>query len=46
MAAMPLLNRQPETPYVRGLLIVLALILLATVLRYFDFFVHEVFGLR
>jgi hypothetical protein len=46
MAAMPLLNRQPESPYVHGLLIVLALILLATVLRYFHFFVHEVIGLR
>lgn len=46
MAAMPLLNRLPETPYVRGLLIVLALILLATVLRYFPFFVHQVMGVK
>jgi len=46
MAAMPLLNRRPETPYVRGLLVVLGLILLFTALRYSHFFVHEVLGLR
>jgi hypothetical protein len=46
MAAMPLLNRQPETPYIQGLLIVLAIILLATVLRYLPFFLHEILGVR
>jgi hypothetical protein len=46
MAAMPVLNRQPETPYIHGLLIVLALILLATALRYFSFFAHQVLGWR
>jgi hypothetical protein len=46
MAAMPILNRQPETPYIQGLLVLLALILLATVLRYFPFFWHEVVGFR
>ena len=43
---MPLLNRQPETPYIKGLLVVLALILLVSVLRYFPFFLHQVLGLR
>jgi hypothetical protein len=46
MAAMPLLNRLPEAPYVRGLLVLLALILLATALRYFPFFLHEVMGVK
>jgi hypothetical protein len=46
MAAMPILNRQPETPYIQGLLVLLALILLATALRYFPFVWHEVLGLR
>jgi hypothetical protein len=46
MSAMPLLNRQPETPYIRGLLIVLGLILLLAVFRYFPFFLHQVLGVR
>jgi len=46
MAAMPLLNRLPEAPLVRGLLILLALILLVTALRYFPYFVREVLGMR
>jgi hypothetical protein len=46
MAAMPLLNRQPETPYIRGLLVLLGLILLVSALRYLPFFLHQVLGLR
>jgi hypothetical protein len=46
MAAMPLLNREPETPYTLGLLIVLGLILATAALRYFPFFLHQVFGVR
>ena len=46
MAAMPLLNRRPEAPYVQGLLVILGLILLAAALRYFPFFLHEVLGVR
>ena len=46
MGAMPMLNRQPETPYIQGLLVLLALILLATVLRYLPFFLHEVVRFR
>jgi hypothetical protein len=43
---MPLLNRQPEAPYIQGLLVVLGLILLGTAVRYWPFFVHEVLGVR
>ncbi len=46
MAAMPLLNRRPEAPYVQGLLIILGLILLAAALRYFPFLWQEVLGVR
>jgi hypothetical protein len=46
MNTMPLLNRQPETPYIRGLLIVLGLILFVSGLRYFPFFLHQVLGVR
>jgi hypothetical protein len=46
MTAMPLLNRQPETPYILGLLVVLALIIVIAVLRYFPFFLHQVLGVR
>jgi hypothetical protein len=46
MIAMPFLSRQPETPYIVGLLIILGLILLIAALRYFPFFLHQVFGLR
>jgi hypothetical protein len=46
MTAMPILNRQPETPYTMGLLIVLGLILVAAAVRYFPFFLHQVFGVR
>ena len=46
MAAMPLLNRQPEAPYIRGLLVILGLILAVSVLRYFPFFLHEILGVR
>ena len=46
MAAMPLLNRQPETPYIRGLLVVLGLIMAVAALRYFPFFLREILGVR
>jgi hypothetical protein len=46
MTAMPLLNRQPETPYILGLLVVLALVIVIAVLRYFPFFLHQVLGVR
>jgi hypothetical protein len=43
---MPILNREPETPSTLGLLIVLGLILVIAVVRYYPFFLHEVFGVR
>jgi hypothetical protein len=43
---MPILNRQPETPYTMGLLIVLGLIMVATAIRYCPFFLHQVFGVH
>lgn len=43
---MPILNRLPEIPYIKGLLVVLALILLISVFRYPAFFMHEVLELR
>lgn len=43
---MPILNRQPETPYTMGLLIVLGLIMAAAATRYYPFFLHQVFGVR
>jgi hypothetical protein len=46
MTAMPILNRQPEAPYIQGLLIVLGLIMAGAAVRYFPFFLHEVFGVR
>ena len=46
MTAMPLLNRQPETPYILGLLVVLGLIVVIAALRYFPFFLHQVLGVR
>jgi hypothetical protein len=46
MAAMPLLNREPETPYALGLLIALGLIMTVAVVRYFPFFLHEILGVR
>jgi hypothetical protein len=46
MTAMLLLNRQPETPYILGLLVVLGLILVIAALRYFPFFLHQVLGVR
>lgn len=46
MAAMPLLNREPETPYVKGLLIILGVILVVAAVRYSPFFLHDVFGVR
>jgi hypothetical protein len=46
MAAMPLLNREPETPYIWGLLTILALVMLIAVIRYLPFFLHQVLGLR
>jgi hypothetical protein len=46
MSAMPILNRQPETPYILGLLVVLALIVAVAVFRYFPFFLHQVLGVR
>jgi hypothetical protein len=46
MTAMPLLNRQPETPHIQGLLVVLALILLIAALRYPQFFLHQILGAR
>jgi hypothetical protein len=46
MAAMPILNRQPEAPYAVGLLIILGLILLVASIRYLPFFLHQALGLR
>jgi hypothetical protein len=46
MTAMPILNRQPETPYAMGLRIVLGLIMVVAALRYFPFFLHQIFGVR
>ena len=46
MAAMPLLNRQPEAPYIRGLLVILGIILAISALRYLPFFLHNVLGVR
>jgi hypothetical protein len=46
MAAMPLLNREPETPYVLGLLLVLALILVIAALRYPAFSLYQILGVR
>jgi hypothetical protein len=46
MTAMPLLNRQPETPQTLGLLIVLGLIMVVATLRYFPFFLHQILGVR
>jgi hypothetical protein len=46
MAAMPLLNRKPETPYTVGLLLILGMILLIAVLRHPPFFLHEIPGVR
>ena len=43
---MPLLNREPEIPYILGLLIVLALIMGIAVLRYPPFFLHQILGVR
>jgi hypothetical protein len=43
---MPLLNRQPETPHALGLLMVLGLIMLAAMLRYFPFFLRQIFGVQ
>ena len=46
MAAMPLLNRQPEAPYIRGLLVVLGIILAISVVRYLPFFLRTILGVR
>jgi hypothetical protein len=46
MAAMPLLNRQPETPYIQGLLVVLGLMMVVAAIRYFPFFLREILGVR
>lgn len=46
MAAMPILNREPEMPYTLGLLIVLCVIFAVAAIRYFPFFLHQVFGVR
>jgi hypothetical protein len=46
MTAMPILNRQPETPYTVGLLIILGLIMLIAAVHYFPFFLHQVLGVR
>jgi hypothetical protein len=43
---MPLLNREPEAPYALGLLLILGMILLVAAVRYFPFFLHDVFGVR
>jgi len=43
---MPILNREPEVPYILGLLVVLGLVMLIAAIRYFPFFLHEVFGVR
>jgi hypothetical protein len=44
MATMPILNREPEIPYTLGLLIVLGLIMVTAMVRYFPFFLHQVLG--
>jgi hypothetical protein len=46
MAAMPLLNREPEAPHALGLLIILGMIFAVAVVRYFPFFLHEILGVR
>jgi hypothetical protein len=46
MAAMPLLNRKPETPYTVGLLMILGVILIIAVVRHPPFFLHEILGVR
>jgi uncharacterized membrane protein YgdD (TMEM256/DUF423 family) len=46
MAAMPLLNRRPEAPYIQGLLVILGLILFSAALRYLPFFLHQVLGFK
>jgi hypothetical protein len=46
MTAMPILNREPETPYTVGLLIILGTILAIAGVRYFPFFLHQVVGVR
>jgi hypothetical protein len=43
---MPLMNRQPDTSHAKGLLVIVALLVLATVARYFHFFRHLVWGLH
>jgi hypothetical protein len=43
---MPFLNREPETPYAVGLLIVLGLIMIVAALRYLPFFLHEILGVQ
>jgi len=42
----PILNRAPELSYTLGLLMVLATIMLVAAIRYFPFFLHQVFGVR
>jgi hypothetical protein len=46
MAAMPLLNRKPETPYTVGLLMILGMLILIAVVRHPPFFLHEILGVR
>jgi hypothetical protein len=46
MAAMPLLNRKPETPYTVGLLMILGVIILFAMVRHPPFFLHEILGVR
>jgi hypothetical protein len=46
MTAMPLLNREPETPYTLGLLLILGVIIIIAVIRHPPFFLHEILGVR
>ena len=46
MAAMPVLNREPEPVEAVGVLLLLAIVLLTALLRFFPFFRHNVLGLR
>jgi hypothetical protein len=43
---MPLLNREPDTPYIFGLLLVLALIMFISSIRYLPFLLHEILGVH
>ena len=46
MAAMPILNRQPEAGHAVGILIVLGFVVVFAAIRNLPFFLHELFGVR